>query len=57
MADDLYERYMKAAAAVRKHGEDCTDCSPEQRCAAGERLYESFSRLQDAYNNQLRKRR
>ncbi|MGI5532500.1 hypothetical protein ACQEVX_35565 [Streptomyces syringium] len=51
MADDLYERYMKAEAADRKHGEDCTDCSPDQRCAAGARLYESFARLQEAYIN------
>ncbi|MGM0364169.1 hypothetical protein ACNFRX_29745 [Streptomyces griseoaurantiacus] len=40
---------MKASAANRAHGETCTRCSPDARCDTGQRLYESFERLQDAY--------
>ncbi|MFD5426378.1 hypothetical protein [Streptomyces sp. NPDC127084] len=49
MAESLYDRYVKAAAADRAHGEACEGCSPDARCAVGQRLYESFARLQDAY--------
>ncbi|MFH8500681.1 hypothetical protein [Streptomyces coeruleorubidus] len=49
MAESLYDRYMKARAANRAHGETCTRCSPDARCDRGQRLYESFARLQDAY--------
>ncbi|MFF4534241.1 hypothetical protein ACFY1P_33840 [Streptomyces sp. NPDC001407] len=49
MADSPYDRYMKAEAASRAHGETCTRCSPNARCGDGQRLYESFTRLQDAY--------
>ncbi|MEU2873025.1 hypothetical protein ABZ769_28140 [Streptomyces olivoreticuli] len=51
MADDLYERYMKAAKAYHVHVESCAVCSPGRMCRTGAALYESFSRLQDAYNN------
>ncbi|MFE9360347.1 hypothetical protein ACFYPB_40620 [Streptomyces olivaceoviridis] len=57
MADDLYDRYMKTAAAHRAHGETCTRCSPDARCAVGRRLYESLSRLQDAYLTKQKQRR
>ncbi|MGA5558865.1 hypothetical protein [Streptomyces lavendulocolor] len=57
MAESLYDRYMRAAAASRAHGETCTRCSPGARCAAGQGLYESFARLQDAYLAQQKKRR
>ncbi|MFE4579998.1 hypothetical protein [Streptomyces chartreusis] len=46
--DDLFDRYMKADTAHRAHGETCTRCSPDARCSVGQRLYESFERLQDA---------
>ncbi|WP_217208883.1 hypothetical protein [Streptomyces sp. AC550_RSS872] len=49
MAESLHARYMKADAARRAHGETCTRCSPDARCADGQRLYESFERLQDVY--------
>ncbi|MDX3208444.1 hypothetical protein [Streptomyces scabiei] len=49
MAESLYDRYMKASAAHRAHGETCTRCSPDARCDTGQRLCESFERLQDAY--------
>ncbi|MGI5359966.1 hypothetical protein ACQI4E_32360 [Streptomyces sp. CA-252508] len=57
MAEALYDRYMKAAAASRAHGETCTRCSPDVRCGAGQRLYESFARLQDVYLAQQKERR
>ncbi|MFD8023508.1 hypothetical protein ACFV6G_24170 [Streptomyces lavendulae] len=49
MAEGLYDRYMKAAAAHRAHGETCEGCSPDARCGIGQPLHESFARLQDAY--------
>ncbi|WP_310729228.1 hypothetical protein [Streptomyces sp. N2A] len=57
MAESLYERYMKAAAANRVHGETCEGCSPDARCDTSQRLYESFSRLQDAYLVQKKQKR
>jgi hypothetical protein len=55
VAEDLHTRYMKADAACRAHSETCTRCSPDARCEAGQRLEESFERLQDAYLTRLRK--
>ncbi|MGW0538135.1 hypothetical protein [Streptomyces sp. NPDC003032] len=57
MADDLYARYMKAAAARRAHRGDCTQCSPDAPCASGQRLEAEFVRLQDAYLTQQKKKR
>ncbi|MFE7777655.1 hypothetical protein ACFU5O_27905 [Streptomyces sp. NPDC057445] len=57
MAEDLYDRYMKASAALRRHENECGECSPAERCLDGQRLFESFARLQDAYNNGLRQPR
>ncbi|MFI6689170.1 hypothetical protein [Streptomyces sp. NPDC050485] len=52
----LHARYMKATATYRAHSETCTSCSPTTaRCAEGRRLYESFTRLQDAYLAQQRR--
>ncbi|WP_437109570.1 hypothetical protein [Streptomyces sp. enrichment culture] len=48
---------MSAAWAYREHEQQCTDCcSSKSRCETGQRLYESFARLQDAHLNRLRKR-
>ncbi|GAA2523831.1 hypothetical protein [Streptomyces longisporus] len=55
MAESLHDRYMKADAAHRAHGETCTRCSPDARCPEGQRLYESFERLQDAYLSQQKR--
>ncbi|MGW7410064.1 hypothetical protein ACWGI9_41360 [Streptomyces sp. NPDC054833] len=55
MADDLYTRYMAADRTHRDHEQQCTRCSPEARCETGQRLYDSFARLQEAYLNRLRK--
>ncbi|MFH8753357.1 hypothetical protein ACH4GK_37620 [Streptomyces rimosus] len=57
MAESLYDRYMKAEAAHRAHGETCTRCSPDVRCDTGRRLHESFTRLQDAYLNAQKQQR
>ncbi|MEU7649893.1 hypothetical protein [Streptomyces huasconensis] len=57
MSDDLYARYMKAAAASRAHRRECSQCSPDALCAAGLRLHESFTRLQDAYLAQQKKKK
>ncbi|MGA4846685.1 hypothetical protein ACOBQB_10610 [Streptomyces sp. G5(2025)] len=57
MADDLYARYMKAAAANRAHGATCSWCSPGARCETGQHLAAEFARLQDAYLKQQKKKR
>ncbi|MFI8966952.1 hypothetical protein ACIGO8_33130 [Streptomyces sp. NPDC053493] len=57
MADSLHAQYMKAASSSRAHGKTCTTCSPNARCDTGQRLYESFARLQDAYLAKQRERR
>ncbi|MFF1498086.1 hypothetical protein [Streptomyces sp. NPDC058304] len=57
MAEGLYDRYMKAAAANRAHGETCNGCSPDARCDTSQRLYESFARLQDSYLAQQKQKR
>ncbi|GAB1331692.1 hypothetical protein [Streptomyces sennicomposti] len=49
MADDLYERYMATDRARVEHTDTCTTCTTESRCTAGLALFETFSRLQDAY--------
>ena len=57
MPDDLYERYQAAHTVHRSHRTTCTDCSDTSRCPAGQRLFESFTRLQDAYLNRQRSQR
>ncbi|MFJ5804025.1 hypothetical protein [Streptomyces decoyicus] len=56
MTDDLYAHYMRAHQALRPHRETCSGCTDTFRCAAGERLYEGFARLQDAHLNRRRRR-
>ncbi|MET8955493.1 hypothetical protein [Streptomyces sp. NPDC004533] len=55
MAESLHERYMAAHRELRAHENQCTRCSPDARCETGQRVYESFTRLQDAHLNELRK--
>lgn len=55
--DDLYLRYMAAFKAATAHQGGCTTCQNDRPCAAGQRLYESFARLQDAYVTRQRNRR
>ncbi|MDQ0701044.1 MULTISPECIES: hypothetical protein [unclassified Streptomyces] len=43
----LYDLYMAAAAAVRKHDATCTTCTPTGHCPTGRRLFAEFTRLQD----------
>jgi hypothetical protein len=46
-------------AAAKKWGEHtgrCAHCTNEPGCPTGSRLFESFTRIQDAYLNRLRKR-
>lgn len=57
MPDDLYQRYMDAAAVHRVHAPSCTLCTPVERCESGERLFKAFARLQDAYNARLKPRK
>ncbi|WP_094104062.1 hypothetical protein [Streptomyces phaeoluteigriseus] len=54
MPDDLYERYQAAHRAYRAHRTTCSHCTDTSRCPAGQRLVESFTRLQDAYLNRQR---
>ncbi|MER6441287.1 hypothetical protein ABT275_33620 [Streptomyces sp. NPDC001185] len=57
MAEGLYERYQAASTAHRTHRGACTVCTDTERCTAGQRLFESFARLQDAYLNRQRAQR
>ncbi|MPY36718.1 hypothetical protein FNH09_37525 [Streptomyces adustus] len=55
--DDLFARYQAAAAAHRTHRATCTLCTDTSRCSTGQRLFEAFARLQDAYLNCQRQQR
>jgi hypothetical protein len=46
---------MKADTALRAHDETCTSCSSAARCPDGQRLSQSFERLQDVYLAQQKK--
>ncbi|MFD3920233.1 hypothetical protein [Streptomyces sp. NPDC058595] len=47
--DDLYGRYQDATTAHRGHKGSCTTCTDTERCPTGRGLFETFTRLQDAY--------
>ncbi|MFF3208354.1 hypothetical protein [Streptomyces sp. NPDC002962] len=55
--EDLYDRYQVASTVHRQHHATCTACTDTSRCPTGQRLYESFTRLQDAYLNRQRSKR
>ncbi|MGW7671938.1 hypothetical protein ACWGJX_33285 [Streptomyces sp. NPDC054775] len=58
MPDDLYQRYQAAHRAHLAHTASCTRCTPDgPDCPAGQRLFEAFARLQDAYLTRLNQRR
>ncbi|MEU8473349.1 hypothetical protein AB0F30_36735 [Streptomyces sp. NPDC029006] len=50
MPDDLYQRYQAAHRAYQAHAPSCGACTRDTfHCRDGEKLHESFARLQDAY--------
>lgn len=57
MPDDLYQRYQGAHAAHQSHRASCADCTDTCRCPVGQRLFERFTTLQDAYLNRQRQKR
>lgn len=57
MTDNLHGRYQAAHTAYREHRTRCTNCTDTSRCPDGQRLYESFERLQDAYLAQQKQKR
>ncbi|MEU8718286.1 hypothetical protein [Streptomyces sp. NPDC048663] len=57
MPADFYARYQAAHTAHRTHRATCTTCTDTSRCPTGQRLYESFAALQDAYLNRQRQDR
>ncbi len=57
MADDLFQRYMKAFRASNAHTDGCAACQNGQSCRTGAPLHERFARLQDAYVTRQRNRR
>lgn len=57
MTDDLYTRYQAASAAHREHRPKCSSCIDTERCPTGQRFYERFAALQDAYLNRQRQNR
>lgn len=56
MPDDLFQRYQAAHRAHQAHAADCTTCTDHARCREGSQLWESFTRLQDAYLQHKRPR-
>ncbi|MEV0989916.1 hypothetical protein [Streptomyces sp. NPDC049949] len=57
MPDELYQRYMDAAAVHRVHASSCNACTPVERCESGEGLFKAFARFQDEYNARLKPRK
>ncbi|MFE2823493.1 hypothetical protein [Streptomyces sp. NPDC059271] len=57
MPDDMHRRYQDAHTAHQEHARTCTTCTDTQRCPTGQRVYDSFTRLQDAYLNRQRQLR
>jgi hypothetical protein len=55
--DDLYQRYQAAHRAYQAHTGTCTRCIDSSRCHDGQRAYEHFARLQDAYLTRQRTQR
>ncbi|MEU8550520.1 hypothetical protein AB0C81_26665 [Streptomyces roseoverticillatus] len=53
MADDLFQRYMRAFQDSTAHRSGCPACKEDEPCEAGMRLFERFARLQDAYGQRL----
>ncbi|WP_202541469.1 hypothetical protein [Streptomyces sp. SID2563] len=56
MADSLHTRYMTATTAWRTHHNSCPTCRSGQHCATGAQLFERFTRLQDAYLTQQKRK-
>lgn len=54
---DLYDRYQSANTAHRNHRAACSACTDTERCPTGQRLFETFARLQDAYLTRQRQQR
>ncbi|MEU1567967.1 hypothetical protein ABZ504_47975 [Streptomyces mirabilis] len=55
--DGLYGRYQAAHTAHRVHRLSCTACTDTERCPVGQRLFETFTRLQNDYLNRQRQQR
>ncbi|MEU8810699.1 hypothetical protein ACN6K5_003782 [Streptomyces violaceoruber] len=49
MPDALHQRYMKALDIHRDHRAACATCTNASRCRDGQRLWDAFTRSQDAY--------
>ncbi|MER6280662.1 MULTISPECIES: hypothetical protein [Streptomyces] len=58
MPDDLHRRYQAAHLAYQAHADACQGCTRDTpNCQDGQRLRESFTRLQDAYLTRQRSKR
>ncbi|OKJ74404.1 hypothetical protein AMK32_36090 [Streptomyces sp. CB01883] len=56
--DDLHRRYQAAHLAYQAHADACQGCTRDTpNCQDGQRLRESFTRLQDAYLTRQRSKR
>ncbi|GGQ47857.1 hypothetical protein ACFFKE_08460 [Streptomyces mutabilis] len=49
MSDPLYRRYQDGLDAYRQHTCTPPECTLSARCAEGQRLWDQFTRAQDAY--------
>ncbi|WP_181160406.1 hypothetical protein [Streptomyces solincola] len=57
MADELHQRYQRAADAYRAHEAGCPVCCDDRHCPVGAPLHGTFARLQDAWLTRLRGQR
>ncbi|MER6342358.1 hypothetical protein ACWEWD_36935 [Streptomyces tendae] len=57
MPDALYQRYLKALEIYQDHRAACTTCTNSSRCREGDRLWDAFTRSQDAYLERQRSQR
>ncbi|MEQ6027935.1 hypothetical protein SOM70_35830 [Streptomyces salinarius] len=55
--DALHQRYMNALNTYQDHRAACTTCTNANRCRDGARLWNAFTRSQDAYLARQRSRR
>ena len=57
MPDALYQHYLKALEIYQDHRAACTTCTNSRRCRDGKRLWDAFTRSQDAYLERQRSQR
>ncbi|MFC8996278.1 hypothetical protein ACFT7U_11300 [Streptomyces rochei] len=57
MSDPLYQRYLDGLDAYRRHTCTPPECTNFNLCPEGKRLWDQFTRAQDAYLKRQRSQR